>query len=422
MSFLLGLSQGISQGMLQQKRQSDQEFQQQQERILNAAHDVAKNMRPEDMGAYHESLDGIIKAKNPKQLHEAFGALTTKIIPENYGKEQQTQDYNESINHAPYDTLGDNLGPGIAGGPQLVLPPNEDAQPLAKDPNIYAAGKIRVRTPEGDMGRQMDAYTQKGRINTQNRMEIENAKIRAKLDQRKQELAAKGLQNVKLVQDAETKTAAYVGFNPATQKMETHILDGMEIPANVLGEARLKQQGEQFNQTMAQRQEEFKVNVKIKSAEFAEQKRLHNAQIAKLNEEVNYIKSGAKNNSANANTLREASQVLSEFQVANKPLFDQIDTLNSEISKMMTDPFGGDISEREANAKAIVAQRDNLVKQYDTLYSQVNARIQALRGSMTPATGGGGGGKAPATSSPPSSPASKPPLVVGGVKGRYKGL
>lgn len=451
--FLGGLSSGLVAAVLSNKKKEDDEFHALRENRAKQLSALADHIRPEDLPALMQGLDGVLTAKKPEQADAAYGSVMAKFIQERYDQEQQGQQYNQSIDQASQDRSAETVqlaptqsgtsDPGtIAGQPEgstklgmplayarpdttqsaspaISLAPSQDATPVKVNPTAYAQDKIRIQTEEGKMGRAVKLYAAKEAALYKEKTAFEEKRqdeIR-ETNKQKIETAAKNA-GIKILGrfDDENGDAAITYKDPSTGDITTKSFPGAKWPSEVTTEMKIKSQKELQDARLKANETKWK-------AQLQESTRMHNARIkdieSKITERQKKIESGYYER---ASVQKAASNVITRYKALMDNSKSQLKNVQTEIDTILRmDP---DKMSQEDKEKAIAPLRDRQAKLGMEL--DVNERLMEVELSQIDQTSGGmkgisDGGSGKVTVKPSgtsgSSGSSSGPRTVGAYKG-----
>lgn len=102
-SFLGGLSAGIGNFLLAERMKQESQTHENRQYIVNTMAKMMDHVRPEDLSSALTLFDKAINSKNEKELHEAYGSFSSRLVPEDWNAEQAAKAQNanaDQVNNA----------------------------------------------------------------------------------------------------------------------------------------------------------------------------------------------------------------------------------------------------------------------------------------------------------------------------------
>lgn len=342
MDFLIGLSQGMTQGLLGRQRDESRQFEKQQDLLLDQLHRDAAKVRQEDYPKMLDYIHRVTVAKNPKQLSEAFGEYKLAAIAEDYQREEQDRQFNDAIpvqQKAPDIQLeGASAGslPGgikVMGGPGIQLEGQSDAIPTEirqaqmRDPNAYAQGKIRFASQEGAQGRQIELLRAKGEIQTEGYIAREEARGKARMAEITEKAKTAGLKGIKYGYDQEGNLVG-MGMDAKGEPV-TQNFGKVQLPQSIIAQANIESREQLQQDRLKQDQQQFSLRIKDAQARTAI---LRTEAAARIKESNERIKSGYYGTSRNNYAAQNLTKV---FEMRDSAIEREITGLQQQANEAL---------------------------------------------------------------------------------------
>lgn len=425
MDFLIGLSQGMTQGLLGRQRQEQQDFYKQQDLLVDQLHRDASKVRPEDYPKMLAVIHQVTTAKNPKQLNEAWGAYTSQAMAEDYERERQDREFNANIptervvpgeSYSPSeDSRPREVTSSVPGANVSYAPPRaiqlesqvdaipEDQRQPQRDPNAYAQGKIRFISQEGQQGRQIELLEKKGKIQTEAYLAREKAKGQARLREIQEKAKSAGLKGIRYGYDDEGNLMM-MGVNAKGESVQEN-LGAIKLPQSIIAEANNKSRAELQEERLRADREKFDLQLKDTQARTAIMRQEAQLRQKEINEKIKagYYGSGGQSNAA-------ARNLSSVYKFKDDALETEIAGLQRQAQEAMQQmaffPEQAKVLYDSAMEKLLAKEKER--RQLGEQFSTSMEQISPIEKAPTTAE------KAPAKSATAAN--KKPTLTVGGIK------
>ena len=406
--FWSGLSQGMTQGLLFKQRQDEDKFRQTQDRLIDQIHIDAKIIRLEDYQKMLENIHDLTVAKNEKQLHEAWGKYQSRTMAERYDQEKAAKEYNEGV---PYEieqqpiSVAQTPDQRAVGAPAPQFPSGTDAIPaeqraaMMKPVDSYAQNGIRFRTPEGDMGRQLEFAEAKGEIMTEGRLKIERQRGQAKLAEIGAKAKSAGVKGIRLVRNGETGETEMVGVH-ANGDPYRQSLGNVQLPQEIVAEMNNKARSELKEMELRQKDEQFQETLKLRKREVEAHEVLNKSRIKEISEKIGKNYWGTKGSGSNS----AANMVIRKADSDLRAAVARYRSLESELSKLNGLKASQRTPEMSTRREAILMEMGSITMELDKIQRDRDAQLDAIKDSIPDvegevakkaATGGGTANKKP---------------------------